>query len=116
MLEARYNRRSRWPKAQSAHTNVQLLATRSAFRCLQLLQPQDAEARAAQQAATRRDGCCWIANRRHKATQQPQYPNHTTEKWFTHAQKLHPSEGPTSSAAIQLIFVGIEQETVQKRY
>jgi hypothetical protein len=48
--------------------------------------------RAAQQAATRR----WmlgVANRRHKATQQPHYTNHTTEKWFTHAQKLHPSEG-----------------------
>jgi hypothetical protein len=54
--------------------------------------------RRAQQAATRRwmDGC-WVANRRHKATQRPQCPNSATEKWFTHAQKFHPSEGQKSN-------------------
>ncbi len=58
-----------------------------------LLQPQDAEARRATSCNPSRWmlGCEQDDTKPHNS----KYPNHTTEKWFTHAQKLRPSEGPS---------------------
>jgi hypothetical protein len=94
-----------------------------------LLQPQDVQKRAPrnklQPVAM---DVCWVANRRHKPHNSPNIQIiYTTEKWFTHAQKLHLSEGQksakvdelsqqTNESSAVISVVGVrEQEVLQKQ-